>query len=70
MFTHSDIVTTAIQQQVTGVTLTCEPVGLSIHQCNVSWNVSNMYVYYVRTYVNLAVYVHIRTLLCNYINSR
>ena len=37
--------------QVTGVRLTCEPVGL-INWCNATWQVSN-FLLYVATYVRI-----------------
>ena len=48
--------------QVTGVILMCEPVGL-INQCTVMWNVSAssfvyFYLIYVLTHVNLYAHVH------------
>ena len=49
--THMYICILAIDQ-VTGVTLTCEPAGL-INQCTVMWNVSVHIRTYVRTYIIL-----------------
>ena len=57
MYILSPFINTAIDQ-VTGVTLTCEPVGLAI-QCTVMWNVSYCHLYVcIYSYFLCYVYVY------------
>ena len=50
--------------RVTGVRLTCEPVGLINWCCNVTWQVSNSLLY-VHMYIYLLLYMHTQNCIVN-----